>query len=140
MKIRVERRIFNKTSTLGKMFIDDVFFAYTLEDIVRDLNENHKLDADEKKVYGETAIPYGKYKVTLSYSNTFKKILPEVHDVDQFAGIRIHGGNTEKNSLGCLLVGFETDNKKIWKSASDALVKKLTGVKNIELEIIKVKK
>ena len=124
MELSLKREIFNEKNTIGKLFIDGTFFCYTLEDVIRD-----------KKVYGETAIPYGVYKVILSLSNRFKKVLPLVLNVPNFEGIRIHGGNTESDSLGCILVGANTDNKKIWSSKSSDLVKKLTGITNIVLII-----
>ena len=65
-----------------------------------------------KKVYGETAIPTGIYRVIISYSNRFKKQMPLLLNVPGFAGIRIHTGNTEKDSLGCILVG---KNKAVGK-------------------------
>jgi hypothetical protein len=129
MQLTVKRTLFNKTNTIGELYIDGVFFCYTLEDVVR--------NAGTKKVYGQTAIPYNTYKVILSLSNRFKKVLPEILNVPDFSGVRIHGGNTEADSLGCILVAFNTDKKKIWGSASDALVKKLTRAKKIEITITK---
>lgn len=64
------------------------------------------------KVYGETAIPKGTYTVVLTYSNKFKKILPLINNVKGFEGIRIHSGNSAKDSLGCVLVG---ENKEVGK-------------------------
>ena len=58
-----------------------------------------------EKVYGKTAIPRGLYKVTTSQSYRFKRVLPEVLDVPGFTGIRVHGGNTAEDTLGCILVG-----------------------------------
>jgi hypothetical protein len=83
----------------GELFVDGRLLGQTLED------PDRQLESGGEKIYGQSAIPRGRYKVTLSYSNRFKHIMPEVHDVPGFAGIRIHGGNTEANTDGCPLLG-----------------------------------
>jgi len=105
MKIRLVRDIFTDTETLGKLFIDDVFFCYTLEDRLRHLKDSDPLDyINHIKVKGATAIPSGEYRVILSVSNRFGRLMPEVLNVKGFAGIRIHGGNDHTMSEGCILV------------------------------------
>lgn len=105
MKIKIIREILSETETLGSMFINDKFFAYTLEDCDRGLKSTDKLeDILKKKVKTATAIPSGNYTLKLSVSNRFKRLMPEVLDVKGFAGVRIHGGNTHLDSEGCPLV------------------------------------
>ena len=82
--------------------------CYTLEDEIRDLGINGK-----GKVFAETAIPAGRYQVILSYSKHFGKILPEVLNVPFFGGIRIHSGNTDDDTEGCILVGLKYDPGKL---------------------------
>jgi len=137
MKIEVKRTSFNETNTLGKMSIDGVHFCYTVEDKVRDYNDGDLEDKGEEKVYGETAIPKGDYKVILSMSNRFKRILPEIQNVKGFAGIRIHNGNTALDSHGCLIVGYKQSKEGVYESrkATEDLIKKLTGVKDITIHI-----
>lgn len=96
MRITIERKYKKEKYTIGKMFLDGVYFCDTLEDTVRPKGV---------KIYGETAIPASTYKVVLSYSPKFKRVLPEVLSVPNFSGIRIHRGNTAKDTLGCVLVG-----------------------------------
>lgn len=99
--------------TIGKLYINDQYFCDTLEDTDRGLTQSMtEQQIESKKVYGETAIPTGTYKVIISYSNKFKKQMPLLLNVPGFAGIRIHSGNTEKDSLGCILVG---KNKAVGK-------------------------
>lgn len=93
--------------TEGVLYIDGDRFCDTIEDRVRPEGE---------KVPGETAIPAGRYRVTLSYSPKFKKVMPEVKNVPMFTGIRIHAGNTAKDSQGCILVGKKTAPGEIRKS------------------------
>lgn len=101
---------------IGDFFFDNEFFCYTLEDQLR---------ARGEKVYGKTCIEAGTYEVVLTYSNRFKRIMPLLLDVPNFEGIRLHGGNTAKDSHGCPLVAFNTDGKKIWGSAEKVLTKKI---------------
>ncbi len=105
MKITVKREFFSDTETLGTMFINDKFFCYTLEDYDRKLKQNQSSsEIAHKKIYGKTAIASGDYRVILSISNRFKRLMPEILNVKGFAGIRIHGGNTHLNTDGCVLV------------------------------------
>lgn len=106
------RRIARKdTYTIGKLYIDGVYMCDTIEDKDRGLDDSmDEKEIKAKKVYGETAIPYGTYKVSITYSPKFKKMMPLIEDVKGFSGIRIHSGNTAKDSLGCIIVG---KNKKV---------------------------
>ena len=101
--LNLTRKIFTSNSTIGELTINGKFFCHTLEDMDRDKNHNGKLE--EGKVYGETAIPSGFYQVILNMSNRFKRILPLLINVEGFEGVRIHNGNTKKDTLGCILVG-----------------------------------
>ena len=80
--------MFSEKSTIGKLVVDDTFFCYTLEDKDRYLETN-----PDGKVYGETAIPRGKYQVVIDYSQRFKRELPRLLHVPGFEGVRIHPGN-----------------------------------------------
>lgn len=102
--------------TIGSLSIDGKKFCDTLEDKVRDLNKNGVFDGDEKKVYGETAIPYGTYDVVVDYSPKFKRELPRLQNVRHFEGILIHRGNTAEDSAGCILVGENKVKGKVINS------------------------
>lgn len=113
MKLKVIREILTPTETLGSLFIDDKFFCYTLEDVDRKLNNDQSEEyIKAHKVKDQTAIPSGDYRVILSMSNRFKRIMPEVLNVKGFQGIRIHGGNTHKDSSGCILVAKQRNVNK----------------------------
>lgn len=117
MKLELKRVALRDTYTIGKLYINDVYFCDAIEDKVRDLNHDGDLDdKGEGKVYGETAIPYGTYQVTITYSNRFKKDLPLLENVKGFDGIRIHPGNTAVDSHGCILVGKNTEVGKVTES------------------------
>lgn len=111
MEITVKRRYFGKNYTIGKLSIDGEEFCDTLEDTVRDFGK-----AGEGKVYGKTAIPVGVYKVILTFSNRFKRVLPLICNVPHFEGIRIHPGNTAEDTHGCILVGKNSEIGKITES------------------------
>ena len=116
MEIIVNRIFKASTYTIGELSVDGTYICDTLEDRVRPAGE---------KVYGETAIPYGTYTVTLSYSNRFKKTMPEILNVPNFSGIRIHCGNSSKDTEGCLLVGKWDGKTENWISDSKNSYNKL---------------
>ncbi len=103
MKLKLVRESFGDTFTEGRLYINDEFECYTIEDTDR------KLEEEGEKVYGKTAIPKGNYRVNISMSPRFKKPLIEILNVPQFTGVRIHTGNSSANTEGCIIVG--KDNK-----------------------------
>ena len=117
MLIRLKRRYLGENYTIGSLFIRGRYLCDTIEDKVRDFNKDGDLlDAGEKKVYAQTAIPYGTYNVELSMSPKFKRLLPMILDVKHFTGIRIHRGNTAKDSAGCILPGENKIKGKVINS------------------------
>lgn len=112
MKLKLNRKAFKDTYTIGDLYIDGVFYCNTLEDKNRDLNKNGKFDGDEKKIYGETCIPFGIYEVIVNKSPKFGRELPRLLNVPHFDGILIHRGNTHVDTGGCILVG---ENKEVGK-------------------------
>lgn len=119
MKLRLERNEYGKDYTGGSLFINGLFFCSTIEDVVRPYGE---------KVKGETAIQCGTYEIVLDFSQRFQKVMPHILNVPNFEGIRIHSGNTAKDSEGCILVGvksetkgFISDSRNTYKRLMDAL-------------------
>lgn len=106
MNITLNRIAKKPKYTIGKLYIDGEYFCDTIEDADRGLTQT-MTDAQvkSKKVYGQTAIPTGTYRVIISYSNKFKRQMPLLLNVPGFLGIRIHSGNTEKDTEGCLIIG-----------------------------------
>lgn len=106
MNITLNRIAKKSKYTIGKLYIDGEYFCDTIEDADRGLTQT-MTDAQikSKKVYGQTAIPTGTYRIIISYSNKFKRQMPLLLNVPGFLGIRIHSGNTEKDTEGCLIVG-----------------------------------
>lgn len=96
MILEVRRDTFTSSSTIGQLFVNGEFECFTLEDVVR---------SPGVKVYGATAIPVGTYSVITDFSSHFQKDLPHILDVPGFEGIRIHCGNTDKDTEGCILLG-----------------------------------
>ena len=107
MKLELERHALRDTYTIGRLSVDGVKFCDTLEDKVR---------PDGVKVWGETAIPAGVYKVIITESARFKRRLPLLVDVPMFEGIRIHPGNTAVDTHGCILVGVNSVKGKVTQS------------------------
>jgi hypothetical protein len=119
VKLVLERLQLAPDFTIGKLAVDGEFECWTLEDTVR---------AEGVKVAGATAIPYGTYKVALTFSNRFQRVMPLLVDVPGFAGVRIHSGNFSTDTEGCILVGLDRGLASIGRSktAFNALLKKLT--------------
>lgn len=117
MEIKVIRFYKGKDYTIGRMLIDGKYVCDVLEDKDRGLTDSMTVEEiKKKKIYGETAIPTGKYKVVLDYSPKFKKILPHILNVKGFEGIRIHSGNDKEDTFGCLLVGYNRQKGKVLNS------------------------
>ena len=109
MNLELKRIFKGENYTIGRLFIDGEYFCDTLEDPVR------QLDSIKDKIYSKTAIPTGKYKVSMSIVSPKYSIrksynwcggrLPKLIDVPFFEGILIHSGNTPDHTAGCILVG-----------------------------------
>lgn len=139
MEILLQRIAKKDKYTIGKLYINNQYFCDTLEDTDRDLTQSMtEQQIKSNKVYGETAIPTGIYRIVISYSNRFKKQMPLLLNVPGFSGIRIHTGNTEKDSLGCILVGKNKAVGKVLESRDT--YNKLFSIlqKANEKEIIKI--
>ena len=128
MKLELKRHALRETYTIGRLFVDGVGFCDTLEDKVR---------PGGVKVYGETAIPAGTYKVILTHSARFGRVLPLLVDVPMFAGIRIHPGNVAADTHGCILVGVNDVKGRISRSREtfNRLFKELQNADEITIEI-----
>ncbi|MCI6672433.1 MAG: DUF5675 family protein [Prevotella sp.] len=117
MKIEV-RRIARKASyTIGRMFIDGKYFCDTLEDVDRGLTSLMTTEEVAKvKKKGATAIPTGVYNVAYTYSPKFGRQMPLLLGVKGFEAIRIHSGNSDKDTEGCILVGRNTQVGRLTES------------------------
>lgn len=109
MELTLNRIFLGSSATIGELLVNDKHLCDTLEDRVRPEGE---------KVYGKTAIPEGTYEVKLTYSPRFKKILPEILNVPNFSGIRIHSLNKAEESEGCIGVGEWNGKDTNWISNS----------------------
>ena len=123
MKLTLKRIAKKPTYTIGKLYIDDVYFCDTCEDTDRGLEMSMPLPMIKKtKVPGQTAIPYGTYELSMRIiSPTYSKkknfaftggVMPRLLNVPGWSGVLIHSGNTADDSEGCLLVG---ENKAVGK-------------------------
>jgi len=120
MELKIIRHTYNiedNRNVIGDLYIDGKFFCHTLEDEIR---------AEGVKVMHKTAIPSGIYRVKVTYSPHFKRRLPLIYNKKdlcvhgkgvKWCGVRIHRGNTELDTSGCILVGYKTNSLKIWESA-----------------------
>lgn len=135
MKILIDRKWKKNEYTIGKLYVDGVFFSNTLEDKDRGLTSSMSLEEIKKgKKAGETAIPTGTYKIRMdissprfSKSNWYIKNcngarMPRLKDVPGYDGVLIHCGNTAKDTEGCILVG-KNDVKGMVTKSKDYFLK-----------------
>lgn len=132
------KRIFKGTDyTIGNLYVNGDKFSDTLEDTDRGLNSTMNLDDIKKiKKAGITAIPTGRYKITLNVqSPKFKHYpqysfcdgyLPRLISVPGYEGVLIHIGSYPSDTSGCILVGLNT--KKGMLTSSKATFEKLYAI------------
>lgn len=132
MKLKLIRKYFRETYTIGELFINDNYFCDTLEDKVRD-----------KKIKDVTAIPYGTYQVIVNKSPKMKRDLPRLVNVPNYEGILIHRGNTADDTSGCILVGENKVKGKVINSTKyeirlvEILKQAISAGDSITIEITK---
>lgn len=140
IKLKVKRTYHGEYYTIGHLYVNDEYLCDTLEDTDRILNSSMDEETIKKrKVYGQTAIPIGTYKVEITYSPKFKKKLPRLLNVKGFEGILIHSGNTKEDTLGCILVGENKKKGMVLNSrqAMSKLMAKIEDAEEIELEVMR---
>lgn len=140
MKIKVVREVFTDKSTIGSLYLNDVFFCYTLEDKDRGLDQSQSLIMIQaKKLFGITAIPYGKYSLIVNKSPKFGRLLPRLQGIKGFDGVLIHRGNSAEHSHGCILVGYKKGTDCIMEStkAEADLITILQRESTHTIEIVK---
>lgn len=101
-----KRLWFTEKSTISELFIRNEFQCFILEDPVR----------NEIKIQGETAIPFGKYELSLRYSDHFEMLLPLFIGVPNFEGIEFHPGNKPTDTRGCPLPGMIREEDLVLES------------------------
>ena len=117
MELKLERAWKKDTYTIGNLYINGVWFCNTVEDKDRGLKQTMSLEEIKKiKVYAQTAIPTGKYKVAMntvspkfSQKQFYKDVcggkVPRLLNVPGYDGILMHVGTSANGSAGCILVG-----------------------------------
>lgn len=129
MKLELKRRYKGEKYTIGSLYVDGKYFCDTIEDRDRGLDCSMSLhEISRKKVYGETAIPTGSYPIDMGTVSTKFRLrewarpyggkLPRLLGVPYYSGVLIHVGNTEKDSLGCILVGENKVKGQVVNSAA----------------------
>ena len=127
--VKIKRIAFKEMYTIGRLYVDGVYICDTIEDKVRELH------TAEDKVYGKTAIPAGTYPADLYFSRKFGYTVVRLFNVPFFEGIYIHKGNTEKDSLGCIIVGY--NDRKGWVSKPTVAMNKIVDVlRGRQIEVV----
>ena len=113
MELELRSRPSTENSTIGELSEAGAFECFTLEDVVREIPG---VPVVEWKIPGETAIPAGRYKITVTYSQHFGRDLPLLNGVPGYIGVRIHQGNKAADTEGCILTGTAVDGEQITES------------------------
>lgn len=108
MRLLLTRDAFLSSTTLGTLTVDGLAFGYTCEDEDRGLDANDPATL-ARKVPNETAIPVGSYRVRRTMSAKYGRVMPLICDTPGFRGVRIHAGNDEGDTAGCVLPGLRRD-------------------------------
>lgn len=126
MQLLIDRKWKKDGYTIGCFYINGILFCNSLEDKDRSLKDSMSENKiKQSKVYEQTAIPTGTYEVKMTYSSRFNTKswgrkyqgkVPELLSVKGFSGVRVHPGNTAKDTLGCILVGKNTAKGMVTKS------------------------
>ncbi len=101
MNLTLQRESPTAVSTPGKLYVEDILECYTLERAVGE---------------GKGPIPAGTYEVIIDFSNRFQRMMPHLTAVPNFSGIRIHSGNTWKDTEGCILLGVDRHEDWVGRS------------------------
>ena len=125
MELTLKRIALRSEYTIGKLYVNGEYVADTIEDTVRDLDKDGKFANGEVKIPGKTAIPYGRYEITMKvkspkysdfskypWAKKYDGYLPRLLNVSNFEGVLLHPGNTSSESAGCILTG---ENKVVGK-------------------------
>ena len=135
MELVLKRIAKKKGYTIGKLYVKQsiideylrgeklIYICDTLEPQWRDYAKG------ARKIKGKSAIPEGRYPIVITFSPTFKKWLPLLVNVPRFSGIRIHAGNTVKDTQGCILVG---ENREVGKVLNSRKYVKIVKEKIVE--------
>ena len=135
MILELKRDTFTATTTIGKLFVNDVVLCETLED------HDRKMEWGGEKVYGKTCIPRGTYEVVIDHSTRFGVRMPRVLNVPGFSGIRFHPGNAHQDTEGCVLVGlrrgvdFIGDSRLAYNALFEQLEAAIMAMEKIELVV-----
>jgi len=113
MKMQLERVQQDADVTIGALACDGAFVCWVCEDAVREVPGQ---PVEARKVPGKTAIPTGHYRIEVTMSARFKRLLPILVAVPGFEGVRIHPGNTAADTEGCLLPGRVRLGKSVGQS------------------------
>jgi hypothetical protein len=142
MELTLQRFQRTDNSTISKLFIENEMECFCIEDKDRGLTQDMTpLEIRALKIHSKTAIPYGRYQISITFSNRFKKPLPLIMGVTGFEGIRIHPGNTAEDSSGCLLCGtsYDIDRVNNSREAFYELFEKLEKANKTEKIFITIK-
>lgn len=148
MEATLTRKIFTPKSIIGDLVLQN-FQCKILEDADRHLSDDMPLEyINQHKMFGQTAIPYGRYEIVITKSERFSKMLghdvflPLLKNVKGYEGVRIHSGNRPEDTEGCLLTGvtYGTDSISESRKAFNELFPIIENVLKTDRLFLTIKK
>ena len=144
MELKLIRKYRKTDYTIGILYVNNKYFCEILEDTDRGLKDSMSLEEIKKiKIKDQTCIPYGIYQILMTYSPKQKKIMRLVNNVKGFEGIRIHSGNTNKDTSGCLLPGYNKikgqviNSRETFNKLYSLIQTAINNKENVTIEITK---
>ena len=120
MEVKVERFIFSKETSLGRVYINDELFCFSLEPYDAGITKDIPVEDIKalKNKFGKIAIPLGTYSMQYEWSNRYNKKMPKIMNIPGFDGVLWHPGNTVKDTRACLLPGKFWNNHQVSDSVA----------------------
>ena len=159
MKLILKRIAKRKNYTIGKLYLcneskapltggglEGAYLCDTLEPPCIEMKTDRPIEEvlNDKallKSIKPCAIPEGEYRVSMTYSPKYKTQLPLITGDSRFnslwQGIRIHAGNTAKDTQGCILVGKNREVGKVLDSR--LMLKKVMAVLKLKVERLAIR-
>lgn len=103
LELTVVREELSSDRTIGLLYMQGCFLGWTLEDTIRGMQH-----------HDDTCIPPGRYKMVITRSKRFNRMLPILLNVPEHEGIRIHGGSHATETNGCILIGGDRSEDQIY--------------------------
>jgi len=110
MELNLQREPSDRHTTFGELRIDGTHECLPLEDEIREIPGQR---VSSWKIKRATAVPAGRYRITLENSQRFGPETITINAVPGYISIRMHGGTDIEDTEGCVVVGDSADRERM---------------------------